>query len=304
MRWPVHAQRGLVLLPVTLVLAIVGTLAYAMTRDGAMNVSAVDAQYETDRARYLAEAGVNLLKWRNEQAGCGNKLGFTAPMTALDGGTITASGITYKKPGLVMTVVATTAGGAVNTVVFADKQPLQLHNVAKKVEVTVSAQGSSDTFIRNNPASILGNNGVSYLETTEGNAHGLIKFGAGAVPPDVMVVEATLRLYLASVQSTQPGSLGIHRLLRDWTLGMGWSAGWTNAGGDFAPQPSATMANVLATGWYTARIDPLVQTWIDRPPTYFGLLMKPTGLVTARFSSFEAGANQPQLFLRYYPLCG
>ena len=57
-------QRGLVLLPVTLVLAIVGTLAYVMTRDGTMNVSTIDAQYETDRMRYLAEAGVNLLKFR------------------------------------------------------------------------------------------------------------------------------------------------------------------------------------------------------------------------------------------------
>lgn len=303
MRWSRNAQRGLVLLPVTLVLAIVGTLTYAMTRDGAMSVSAIDAQYETDRARYLAEAGVNLLKWRNEQAGCGNSLGFTAPVTALDGGTIAASGITYKKPGLGMTVVATTTRGAINTVVVAEKQPVQLHNVAKKVEVTISTQGSSDTFIRNSPANIMGSS-LSYLETTDGNAHGLIKFGAGAVPPDAMVVEATLRLYLASVQSTQPGSLGIHRLLRDWSLQMGWTSGWTNAGGDFAPQPSATMTNVLATGWYTARIDPLVQTWIDRPATYFGLLMKPTGLVTARFASFEAATNQPQLFLRYYPLCG
>lgn len=296
------AQRGLVLLPVTLVLAIVGTLAYAMTRDGAMNVSAVDAQYETDRARYLAEAGVNLVKWRNEQAGCGSALGFTSPVTALDGGTITASGISYKKPGLGMTVTASTARGTVNTVVIDEKQPVALHDIAKKVEVTLSAQNSSDTFIRKDPSNILGS-GAAYLETTDGNAHGLIKFGASGVPADIMIVEATLRLYLASVQSTQPGSLGIHRLLRDWSLLMGWTSGWTNAGGDFAPQASATMTNLLAPGWYTTRIDTLVQTWITRPAVYYGLLMKPTGLVTARFSSFEATANQPQLFLRYYPLC-
>jgi type II secretory pathway component PulK len=61
-------QRGLVLLPMTLALALVAVVAYGMTRDGAMNVSAVDAQFDTERARYLAEAGVNLVKWRNQQA--------------------------------------------------------------------------------------------------------------------------------------------------------------------------------------------------------------------------------------------
>lgn len=295
------AQRGMVLLPVTLALAVVGTLAYAMTRDGAMNVSTVDAQYEIDAARYLAEAGVNILRWRNEQAGCGSALGFTGPVKALDGGTINASGVKSKKAGLVMTVTSTSARGTVNTVVIDETRVVPLHDIPKKVEVTYSAQDSSDTFIRNNPAAVTTN---QYLETTDGNAHGLVKFNLPKVPADAMIEEATLRLYLGSVQSTQAGSLGIHRMLRAWPfLLMGWTNGWTNPGGDFAPQATSTMANVLAPTWYSTRIDSLVQTWISQPATNLGMLLKPNGLVTARFASFEATTNQPQLFLRYYPLC-
>lgn len=295
-------QRGLVLLPVTLALAVVGVLAYAMTRDGVMNVSAVDAQYDIDRARYLAEAGVNLLKWRNEQAGCGSAQGFVSPVTTIEGGTIASSGVSYKKPLLGMTLTATTPRGTINKVVLDDKTGVAIHDISKKVEITIGAQNGSDTFIRNNPAITLG--ASAYLETTDGNAHGLIKFGLASVPADALIEEATLRLYLGSVQSVQAGSLGIYRLLRDWPLLTGWTLGWTNAGGDFTVQPSATITNVLAASTtYTARIDELVQTLISQPATNYGMLLKPSGLVTARWNSFEASANQPQVFLRYYPIC-
>lgn len=295
-------QQGLVLLPVTLALAIVGALAYGMTREGAMTASGVDAQYDIDRARYLAEAGVNLLKWRNEQAGCANTLGFTGPVTAVDGGTITAGSITWKKPKLAMTVTATTSRGSVNTIALTTDTGPVVHDIANKVETTIGAQGGSDTFIRSSPAIVL--SGLSYLETTEGNAHGLIKFGLTGVLATAMIEEATLRLYLTSIASTQAGTLGVHRLLRDWPMLMSWTNGWTTPGGDFTATPSATIPNVLATATtYTTRIDSLVQTMIATPATNYGLVLKPTGLVTARFASFEAATNGPQLFLRYYPAC-
>jgi hypothetical protein len=295
-------QRGMVLLPVTLALAIVGTLAYAMTRDGAMSASAVDAQYDTDRARYLAEAGVNLLKWRNEQSSCNSAQGFSSPFTGLEGGTISSSSVTNKKPILAMTLTATTDRGTVNKVVLDEKTGVVLHDLSKKTEITISAQNGSDGFIRADP--LTGNTTLAYLETTDDKAHGLIKFDLGPDRTGAMVTEATLRLYLGSVQSTQAGALGVHRMLRAWPFLMNWTNGWTNPGGDFAPLPSNLYATPLAAGTaYTTRIDGLVQDWTTLPPTNLGLLLKPAGLVAARFNSFEAAANQPQLFLRYYPLC-
>jgi len=298
-------QRGMVLLPVTLALAIVAALAYGMTRDGAMNASAVDAQYDIDNARYLAEAGVNLVRWRNEQAGCGSALGFTNPVTALDGGTISASGVKYAKPRLAMTVTATTPRGAVNTVVFDGPHGPVIHSLAKKVEITLSGQGSSDTFLRK--LLFVPIAGATYLEVTDNNANGLIKFGLQSVPAASLIEEATLRLTLNSIASTQAGTLEIHRLLRDWGPGAVWDAGWTTAGGDYTPQASATITNVLSTSSppnpYTVRIDSLIEALTNQPATNYGFLLKGSGLVTARFNSFEASSGQPQLFLRYYPAC-
>lgn len=297
-------QRGFVLLPVTLALGIVAALAYSMTRDGAMTVTAVDAQYDIDSARYLAEGGVSLLKWRNDMAACGNVVGFTGPVTALAGGTITASGLSYaKKTGLALTVTATTARGTVSQIVLDAAHGLPVYDLTNKIEVTFAAQGGGDTYLSSANPLVPANS--TYLETTDGSANGLIKFGLPSVPATALITEATLRLYLASVQSTQPGTLGIYRMVRTWPFPlMSWSNGWTNPGGDFVAQPSATMTNVLATStWYTARIDGLVQGWVSSPANNLGAALKPTGLITARFNSFEASTNPAQLFVRYYKLC-
>lgn len=295
-------HHGMVLLPITLVLATVGALAYVMTRDGAMNVNAIDTQYQVDKARYLTEAGVNLVKWRNEQLGCGSNLGFSGPVTGVDGGTIVAKDADIgfdKKNGLTMTVTATTTAGAVNQVVRDLPHAVKVYDLSKKVEVTVGAQNGSDAFIRFGSALT---SGMNYLEVTDDTAHGLLQFGMPSLKTNIMVSHADLTLYQASNQSTQPVSLSVHRLTTAWSFLTTWSLGWTTPGGDFAPEASATVA-ITGNGAYTMRIDPLVQTWVSGKAPNNGMLMRGVGLTTARFSSFEASSNQPQIFLRYFPQC-
>lgn len=295
-------QRGLVLLPITLVLATIGALAYVMTRDGAMNVNAIDTQYQIDKAHYLAEAGVNLVKWRNEQLGCGSALGFTGPVTGVDGGTIVANTADIKfdkKNGLALTVTATTTAGAVNQVVRDIPHAIPVHDLSKKTEVTLGAQNGGDAFIRFGSA--LTSN-LSYLEVTDDTAHGLLKFGLPSVANTVMISHAELRLYQATNQSTQPVSLSAHRLTTAWSSLTTWYLGWTTPGGDFAPEASATVT-ITGNGAYILRIDPLVQTWVGGAAPNNGMLLRGSGLTQARFNSFEASSNQPQLFLRYFAQC-
>lgn len=295
-------QRGMVLLPVTLVLATVGALAYAMTRDGAMHVNAIDTQYQIDKARYLAEAGVNLVRWRNEQIGCGSKLGFTGTVTGVDGGTIVAKDADIqfdKKNGLAMTVTATTTAGAVNQVVRDMPHAVAVYDLSKKVEVTVGAQNGGDAFIRFGSALT---SGLPYLEVTDDTAHGLLKFGLPSLKAGIMISHADLTVYQASNQSTQPVSLSVHRLTTAWSFLTTWFLGWATPGGDFAPEASATVA-IVGNGAYSLRIDPLVQTWVSGDAPNNGMLLRGAGLNVARFSSFEANNNQPQIFLRYFPQC-
>lgn len=295
-------QRGMVLLPVTLALAVVGILAYAMTRDGVMTASAVDTHYDIDNARYLAEAGVNLVKWRNEQRGCGSDLGFTAPVTDVEGGTIVVNtaDVTSKKKGLSMIVTATTPRGAVNRAVIDDAHAVPVYELAKKVEVTIAAQNGTDISIRSD--TMLMPSSAKLLEVSDGKAHGLVKFGLNSVPSDALVIHADLLLFQASSQSTQAGSLALHRIARDWNTLVNWTNNWTTAGGDFAPVPAATLP-ISGNGQYTVAMTPLVATWVSAPAINYGMVLKPNGLTEARFSSFEASSNPPRLFLRYYPLC-
>ena len=294
-------QRGLVLLPVTLALALVAVVAYGMTRDGAMNASAVDAQFDTERARYLAEAGVNLVKWRNQQLGCGSALGFLRPVTDVEGGTITANtaDVISKKKGLSMTLTATTARGAASKVVIDDAHAVPVYDFGKKTEVTLAGQGGSDTYIHIDTAA---SGSAKFLEVTDGKAHALIKFGLNNIDKAVLLGHADLLLYQTDSKSTQPVSLAIHRLTRDFGPLTTWNLGWSTAGGDYV-QEAAAVIPITGNGQYTADVAGLVAGWIATPPNNFGMLLKPNGLNEAHFNSFEASSSPPRLFLRYYPLC-
>jgi hypothetical protein len=272
-----------------------------MTRDGAMNVSAVDAQFDTERARYLAEAGVNLVKWRNQQIGCGSALGFTRAVTDVEGGTIMAntSDVTSRKKGLSMTLTATTARGAVNQVVIDDAHAVPVYDFSKKTEVTVAGQSGSDMYIRSDAAT---SSSAKFLEVTDGKAHGLVKFGLNGIDPAVLLGHADLMLYQTDSKSTQPVSLGIHRLTRGFGALTTWFMGWSTPGGDYEQEAAATIP-ITGNGLYATDVANLVAGWIANPPANYGMLLKPHGLTEAHFSSFEASSNPPRLFLRYYALC-
>jgi hypothetical protein len=290
-------QRGILLLPVALTLAVIGALAYTMTREGSMSASAVDAEYDTDVARYLAEAGVNLSKWQNEKRGCFSSVGFRQAV-ALPGGAITASDrdIVSTGKGLTTRVTATSERGAVSVL----SRDWLVHDLSSKR--TVSVAGGSDTFIREG-------SGVqspsTYLETTDGKAHGLIQFGSSSALKDAMIVKAELRLWQSSAKSSQPIALGIHRITSPWAADKAtWTAPWSGSpGGEYASDPAATAVIAETQKLYTWRIDALVEGWVQQRAPNYGILLKPNGLLEARFASFEADSNRPELVVDYYPSC-
>jgi hypothetical protein len=296
----VARQRGILLLPVALTLAIVGALAYTMTREGSMGVSAVDAEYDTDVARYLAEAGANLAKWQNEKRGCLSSVGFNT--VNLPGGSIAAGNsdiILTSKGVLTANVTATSTRGAVNRL----SRAWDLHNLGSRSSVTIGSSGSSDTFIREGSTA---QNGSTGLELTDGKAHALLKFAPSSIPKNGLIVKAELKLYQWDTKSTQPTrTLAVHRVTRDWSTGKAtWTSPWDMAGGDYAPAPAAVSA-IDGIGTYNWRVDALVDGWASQALPNFGVLLKPGGLLEARFYSFESDINdkRPQLVIDYYPSC-
>jgi hypothetical protein len=294
-------QRGILLLPVTLTLAILGALAYSMTREGGMGVAAVNAQYDTEVARYLAEAGLSLARWQNEKRGCDRETGFGT--VALPGGTIKSVDVDWRSGGFIaVSLTATSDGGAVRRI---EDKLLPIFDRSEIRQASIGSGGGADTTIK-----VSGSNqsGSDYLETSDYKSHALISFAMPSELQRAELLSAELRLTKLESKSTQlERSLGVHRVTRDWSVGSAtWTSPWSARGGDYVATPAATTIidkNGEFNGVYTWRIDPLVDAWAKGTLPNQGLLLKPSGLVDTRFGSFERPSGKPQLVVRYYPRC-
>lgn len=200
---------------------------------------------------------------------------------------------------------------------------------------TVTLSPSSDTTLfESSPDNNMGESSeiVAGSTATGHRSRALIKFNlAGIIPPDAMLVSATLTLNavkepLGAVAST----FEIRRVLVSWTEGTkstqtgqpatsgetSWShrstpsAPWSAAGGqpgvDFAASASATTpigglgSHAFAS---SAGIVSDIQFWLTNPGANFGWILvtqsEASGKSAKRFGSRESGAGAPRLVIEY-----
>jgi hypothetical protein len=300
-------QRGILLLPVALTLAIVAALAYGMTSEGSMNVSAVDAQYDVEVARYVAASGIQVAKWRVAKNDCVVDRAKFVDLAVPDG-IVTVTSASMSKGILSVSVKAETSRNADTLQAAARSVQVYDFEVPAK-QATMIGGGDDDTTI----VRIGSGPDKATLEATEGNAHPLLSFNLPAELADKgSLIQATLKITKQSGNSTQANrALAVHRLTRDWTKDASWvwarkDVAWTTPGGDYAEPAVASVTidpgNGATNGAYTLRIDSLVQGWADGSFPNYGMLLKPTRLVNALFVSFDGG-NKPELTVRYFKRC-
>lgn len=302
-------QRGMLLLSVSLMLAMLAALAFAMSRESAMAAQTVDAQYDAAQARFLAEAGLNLARWKDEQAGCKNTANL--PSTSLTGiGSFSATVATGSTNGASLKITATgvTPTGAKVTI-FRDS--VIVHDLTKPTNVTLKAGGSSsDTFL-SSLQPLVEVSGTTYLELTQGLNTALLQFDLGPVKTNSSVVKADLKLYQYQSASSPPGQVvSVHRVSRDWDNHATWlmakgTTPWTNASGDYtaANVASATLSgNGATTTWDIAA---MVDGWSERSFVNNGLLLRPDGpLQQVRFASMQSNSYaRPIVDVTFYPPC-
>lgn len=306
-----RSQRGILLLPVTLTLAVIGTLAYAMTREGSMNVSAIDAQYDTEVARYLASSGVQYAKWRMSKAGCDKKAADFGSLTLNNGstvlGTVAVSNTSWKKPVLTIALSATTtpsrqAGNGAVSALTRDEVVVDFGDLK---QATIIGPGDADTTIVLNGVTNLAN--ADTLTATAGSSHPLIVFKLPGDLDRASIIQADLKVTKKSGNASQPGrTLAVHRITRDWTKNATWTSPWTTPGGDYVDTPAASVVidpgSGAFNGAYVWRIDSLVQAWSNDATQNFGVLLKPTAMANVPFVSFD-GSTKPELAVRYYRRC-
>jgi RHS repeat-associated protein len=131
-----------------------------------------------------------------------------------------------------------------------------------------------------------------------------LKFDLSAIPPDAIVLNAQLQMYLASASTSTATSVSAYGLTRAFSSAATWNRydgtnSWTSAGGDYAGSPSvsasAGAASATTISWWPAA---LVQSWVNGSATNDGFLLKQDGESTSQllhFNSSEATSNRPSL---------
>jgi hypothetical protein len=302
-----RAQRGLLLLPVALALAIAGAVAYAVSREGSMSASAVDARYEYEAARYLAEGGINLAVWQNAKRSCAAPVTFDALEMA--GGTVSAEGAVTDVAGgsrLAMTIVAS-FNGAAYRIQRVGSDAMQFYDLATVREVTpIKTIDGNDTFIRQGLGA--DQRGQLFLEVSDAvnsNAHALLQFPTTSIPRGARLIQAGLRIYLKSYSTVQSKpTLSVHRVTRSWPDNATWSSPWSTPGGEYVPTPESTIALGGALLFYSLPLTTLVDRWVNKALPNNGVLLRTSGMTNANYASSDAGdPNRPLLFVSYNPAC-
>ena len=301
------AQRGMLLLPVALMLAVVGTLTYTMTREGSMSLASVNADYETEAARYLAEGGARLAIWQNERIGCSSEIAFgkldLPGIGSITSGTIKREGSNTMNISVSATTPARPSNPPPAEFVITGRK-VMVHKRADLTTITLNGAGGNDTSIKLGVSNSLAS--AKELELSDGKAHALIRFSMPGDTDNAVILSAQLKLVQLYTDSTQPGSLAVHRVMRDWGAGTSWDSPWSTPGGDYAPSATASVAVGPELKEYGLPIEGLVQSWANKTiDDKQGVLLKPSGMLNARFHSLDAAttSNKPKLVVRYYPRC-
>lgn len=302
---PLQRQRGVALLAVSLLLIVVGALAYMMARQGAMAANGVNAQYDTERARYLAEAGINVARWRDQQVSCKKSDTLVKPSRIDSNGSYSA----FIKDGdktLDIDAIGSTTSGAQ---VALSRKKVIAHTNVSTVETLPNDKGD-DTYISN--YTIGPQRAMKYLELSQGGAHILLQFDLPGAWNNAIIVKAELTMALYQTNSLLPGQgVSVHRMLRSWNDGAAtWLfaallAPWTRDGadGDYS-SGSVTSTTIGGIGNHVWDVTALVDGWANNNFPNYGLLLRADGpTAQARFGGFQSATGRPVLRVTYYKAC-
>jgi Tfp pilus assembly protein PilX len=314
---------GFLLLPVTLMLAVIGALSFVLVQD--IGTASRPAAREAERARLLAEAGIAQATWQlNQLTACSGYGNLPATTLGSDQYQVTVSP-TSGSP-VTLTATATLGSGLNGSRATLQRQVHKTAGSQLTYTLTTDTAGSDTYLDANNPAKNYG--GSDKLVLQQGAAYPLLQFDLSALPAGSRIVEAKLLLYRSA-----PGSLSLalrtveaYRVLEPWVAGTkngataADGATWNTRDGSIAWQSAAgtietasaldvphTHAYIWLTPWMEWNITSLVQGWVDGRYPNYGLMLRPTSSVsTEQYSSAEAGDSTqfPKLVIKYLAPCG
>ena len=126
----------------------------------------------------------------------------------------------------------------------------------------------------------------------------LIRVNVAEIPAGSLVEQATLSLYLYSGSGDR--TVGVHRITAAWGE---TTVTWNNFGAAYEITPLATFS-ALGTGWKSADVSDLVQSWVAGAQSNWGFLLhdpSTTQYETYYASEYGTVSRRPKLEITYRP---
>lgn len=321
---PKASQRGFILILVLVTLGVLASIAYMISRQGAINTDATAAEQHTTQARYIAEAGLNHAVWQANASSCTGyadltavPLGdhsYTTTITPNSGSPVSINAVGNHVLGASHTLNRTGQKIYQPTISQLILQPDG--STGKDTRVIYGAQGERN----------YGTAGLFWLSNSAGVLHhGLLQFDLSDLPIGAEVISATLDLNVTRTDAGVSIILNAHRVTQSWVQGSGGTSGlspadgatwdtydgtnlWVTPGGDYDPTVMASVSIPdLLGGKYQLDISSLVEGWVQGQYLNYGLLLAVSSdtLKTHVSTSNTATATErPRLTVTYKCECG
>lgn len=303
---------GFILLPVILAMTLIAAIAFSLNRDNGVNAEMVAGQSDMDRARYAAEAGLQVV---NASIQGNNCAGFypsnLTPKTNSNFGGASYSAYAVVPWGNTTSLSAT---GSFNgaTVTLTRNNVIAYRSTPRTYTLQPNATAGLDTYIHTGSTS---NNGwADKLKLKALNSYPLFKFDLSMFPAGSLPLSATLSLYARGVGSggNAGDKVSLYRLSSSWTeTGVNWptrdgGTPWAMPGGDFSPVAAASVPNIFDNTWANFDVTDLTTAWLlGRYPNNGFILASGPAAANAEFASSDGTlANAPKMSFTYLLPCG
>lgn len=328
---------GFTLLPVILAMSLIAAIAFLLNRDNAINVNLAASQADIERARYAAEAGLQVANYAVQALGCGGGYPVSAaPVTDNNFGGATYSAYSDRAVGSPMTLTSTgTYNGASVTLNRAGVYAYQ--GTRKTWGAQPSPATGKDTYL--DDSNVTRNfGGSTILRLQSARYESLLQFDLSPLPAGSRVIPwydatagtlqpgAKLSIYKTAASAATVDSIAALLITRSWVGGTKNGAGaadgatwntydgtnnWPAPGVGYDARTLSTAPYQVAIGWQDLDVTDAVVAWMGGVYPNYGVWLRAVGAAinNARYyASNQVGAanifRRPRLFVSYLLPCG